>query len=533
MNSKLGAYIAPYHDPEKWRNYLKAIHPNWVRILMPGADSTGAVSDVYKHAMGSDISLRWWDLDDGGEGNKWSKFEDPVASAKADVRDMVKRVESMEAQAAREGLPFPSRDFIWFNTPNEPPIQNLEMRDAIALNAATIVREAAKFGFGTMALEISVGNPHEWPPVWGWAKVVFDALRETDGVLALHEYWQPEGPHHVWTDHEGKERVDWGALAGRYLHLDYDGPIVITEAGVDGRIFNRFATPDTGYLKFMDAHKYAAQMKEYLREVREDSRIESVLPFITDVPDKEWESFNTLYAQDAFVTMLGELANEKQPIPTTDNTTVFVPSVHKPVVVDTGDPVVPHVAAGVVDPFVARSIFGVESGGKGFNDDGTLKIRFEAHIFKRYVPKNRYEAHFRYDEGDYLNAYYRQSIHHSWIPYHNSQKLEWEALTLAATLDQEAAYLSTSFGAAQIMGFNHARVGFPSASAMATAFARDFNYHIIAFFNYVLSDSTLLEAIRTKNWREIARLYNGSGLVDLYSARLEAEYKRIVEAFNG
>jgi hypothetical protein len=526
---KFGAYTAPQHDPDKWKKYLFDIDPPWVRILMPGDSPTQVVSDHFQLCKDAEISLRWWDLDDGGEPNKRAKILRGATAAKVDVQEAVRRIEVMENDAARHGMPFPPRSQLWLNTLNEKPTWEVELRPLIVEYEVAFINEAAKFGLGTMAGEWNVGHPSEWPPQWGWYKPVIDAIGKCDGVLSIHEYWQPGGPMHEWTDHAGNSRKDWGALAGRYQHIPYDVTIVVTETGVDGRIFNHHATPDTGFAKFMSTDAYAHQMRQYLNEVKKDKRIACVLPFITDYHDSEWASFDTLPAHVAFENMLREMDHEKQPsVPVT----VHIPSLHsggnggQP---DVQPPAGPSagVHAATLNPYVLNAILQVESNGQGFNADGRLKIRFEAHIFERYIPKNIFDAHFRYDKNDILSAYYRHSIHNPWMSIHIDQSGEYTALEIARTINNDAALMSTSFGAAQIMGFNFRRVGFATPQEMMAAFLADPAYHTISLLTYCLNDLQLVTAIASRDWRTIARLYNGPGLVDLYSVRLEKAYKRL------
>ncbi|MDI9548423.1 MAG: N-acetylmuramidase domain-containing protein, partial [Chloroflexota bacterium] len=115
-----------------------------------------------------------------------------------------------------------------------------------------------------------------------------------------------------------------------------------------------------------------------------------------------------------------------------------------------------------------------------------------------------------------------------WAIHTGSQADEWRAFELAGRLDYRAAVESISMGRPQIMGFNHARVGYPTAEAMFAAFARRQDgeaAQIIAMLNYMLSDAELVRAIRQRDWREIARRYNGSGSVETYSPLLEAAWR--------
>lgn len=524
---KLGVYLAPHHDPAKWQEYIRAIDPNFVRILMPGDAPVDIVSQVHQAAPEADISLRWWDLDDGGESNKRAKFVDPQKAAEFDVKEMAGRLEAMERVASKNGLPWPRRDQLWFNAANEPPTWEHALRPAIATYSWVGTKRANLYGIGYMAGEIAVGHPDEWPPTYEWLQEVFYNLIKYDGILALHEYWQQEGPHHEWTDANGNTRKDWGALAGRYTHLKANVRIAITEAGVEGAIYERNPRPDVGWAKFMDPDTYANQTKAYLIEVGKDSRIETVLPFITDYQDDQWKSFDTLSVGAGYDRILSELGESSPPdVPAKPPVEPRLPDIRhggdgggtSP----GGGVVLPSVSS--LDPFVVRAILDVESNGRGFQQ-GQLVIRFEARVFEKYISKNIFDAHFRYDPDDVFSGWYRSTIHNEWVPYHDNQTREWEALDIATAISTEKALLSTSMGSAQVMGFNYARCGFPSVHEMYEALGDDEIYHVIALYNYVLSDPKLVEAVRAKDWRTIATLYNGTGAVDIYAARLEKSYK--------
>ena len=55
----------------------------------------------------------------------------------------------------------------------------------------------------------------------------------------------------------------------------------------------------------------------------------------------------------------------------------------------------------------------------------------------------------------------------SWRTLHGTgQDAEWAAFEMARRLDETAAMRSISMGASQIMGFNHAAIGYASAREM-------------------------------------------------------------------
>ncbi len=493
---------------------------------MKGSHDWSTISKVHELCPDADISIRWWDIDDGGEAQKLEKLKDPNGSASRDTVEMWNRYFEMEMMA--QGHPWPKRSQVWFNTMNEPPIWT-DLRDDIALNNWKMVQYMDDINneVHMMVGEINVGHPAEWPPQWEWFAEVFHWITKCGGGLGLHEYWQQEGPHHRWTDEKGNARSDWGALAGRYLHLKENVPIYITECGVDGRIFNRHQAPETGWQKFMKADEYAKQVGEYLMEIGMDSRIKWATPFLTDYQDAQWWSFDTLPAHvelDSVVTFVEGASLPPVPPPLPQTITVL-PSIKNGTATTTGNKAV-TLTNGLIDPLVAMAVLDVESGGEDDLDDG-LKIRFEAHIFEDYVDKATFDQHFSYNPGNILEAHYRVSPNDPWKPIHTGQQYdEYKALGVAEQINQEAAYKSTSMGMAQVMGFNHKRIGYPSATAMYDAFIENNATHLIAFFNFVLSDPELMKAVQNKDWREIARRYNGSGFVELYSQRLEAAYKR-------
>lgn len=76
----------------------------------------------------------------------------------------------------------------------------------------------------------------------------------------------------------------------------------------------------------------------------------------------------------------------------------------------------------------------------------------------------------------------------------------------------EIAHKSTSFGAFQIMGFNHKDCGFNSAVEMSDAFHKDPMWEQVkAFLNFCkhYREGELLNAMREGNFTRIAYLYNG------------------------
>lgn len=93
----------------------------------------------------------------------------------------------------------------------------------------------------------------------------------------------------------------------------------------------------------------------------------------------------------------------------------------------------------------------------------------------------------------------------------------------AYSANPEAALRATSWGAAQIMGFNHIHAGYPTARGMVEAMAYSEDNHLRIFAAYVAT-AGLVTHLRAKNWRAFARGYNGSGQVDVYADKLKEAY---------
>jgi hypothetical protein len=180
-------------------------------------------------------------------------------------------------------------------------------------------------------------------------------------------------------------------------------------------------------------------------------------------------------------------------------------------------------------PAAAVGVLCVESSGQGMTDAGRLIIRFEHHVFWDRWGKHHpdaFGAHFAFDRTKRWTGHkYRLRATDPWKPAHVGQGTEWEAFSLARTLHEPAALQSISMGAPQIMGFNHAAIGYDSARAMFDRFAADERYHILGLFDFVKGGartSRMLEALRRREFEQFATHYNGNGQAAVYGARIRA-----------
>ena len=170
----------------------------------------------------------------------------------------------------------------------------------------------------------------------------------------------------------------------------------------------------------------------------------------------------------------------------------------------------------------------VESSGKGFeqNNSDKMIIRFENHKFWRYWGKQnstQYNQHFRYrSDKVWLGHEWRKSINDDWQPFHGRQITEWEVFEFALLLNEEAALLSISMGAPQIMGFNHERIGYRTVTEMFEAFSSHIQYQIAGLFEFF--SPQMLQYLRNHDFIDFASMYNGAGQKAVYGEKIQKHY---------
>lgn len=170
---------------------------------------------------------------------------------------------------------------------------------------------------------------------------------------------------------------------------------------------------------------------------------------------------------------------------------------------------------------VLLAILEVESGGDAFDAQGRLIILPERHIFYRYLPKKLRSRALR---RRLATASWSRSNYKDLGQKGSSKR--WDLLQRMAQLDEEAALKSASYGAAQIMGFNHKMCGYDNVSDFVRAMADSDAAQINAFVAF-LESAGLTGALRERNFEAIARTYNGPGQVRRYAALMQRAYRRL------
>ena len=156
-----------------------------------------------------------------------------------------------------------------------------------------------------------------------------------------------------------------------------------------------------------------------------------------------------------------------------------------------------------------RAVIDVESRG-GFLSDKRPKILFERHYFSRLTGKR-----FDGQHPDIANPTYGGYL---------GGTREYGRLEKAIELDRDAALKSASWGAFQIMGDNHAMVGFADVGDFVKAMVKDEAGQLDAFVAFVKSARLDDELIR-RDWAGFARGYNGPAYKRWkYDEKLAAAY---------
>ena len=144
-----------------------------------------------------------------------------------------------------------------------------------------------------------------------------------------------------------------------------------------------------------------------------------------------------------------------------------------------------------------KAVIAVESSGSWLQKDGRPIIRFESHIFSD-LTNNLYDK----DYPKISSKRYNPSLNLS------SSEKEYSRFDIAKNLNQTAALKSASYGAFQIMGFNHAIVGFKNVQDFYQAMHSP-KEQLKAFGQFLINNS-LVKSLRNKDWKGFAYSYNGS-----------------------
>ena len=158
-----------------------------------------------------------------------------------------------------------------------------------------------------------------------------------------------------------------------------------------------------------------------------------------------------------------------------------------------------------------RAVVDVESKG-GFLPDCRPRILFERHKFSAFTD-HAYDATHpaisARQPGGYLGG-----------------AREYDRLEEALALDREAALKSASWGAFQIMGFNHAAAGYEGVESFVAAMVSGHAAQLDAFVTFIRA-AGLAPALAAQDWPAFARGYNGPAYTRFaYDTKIAEAYAR-------
>jgi hypothetical protein len=174
-----------------------------------------------------------------------------------------------------------------------------------------------------------------------------------------------------------------------------------------------------------------------------------------------------------------------------------------------------------------RAVAQVEGAGRGFLPAWPGRsvhvgprsplILFERHVFHRETG-----GRFSADHPDLSGARWDRSFYVGGVG-------EWGRLERAAVLDRRAALRSCSWGAFQVMGFNHQLAGYHGVEVFARVHSNDERGHLDAWCTF-LDRRGLADELRDGAWAEFARQYNGPGYArNAYDRKLAEAAGRFTE----
>jgi hypothetical protein len=177
-----------------------------------------------------------------------------------------------------------------------------------------------------------------------------------------------------------------------------------------------------------------------------------------------------------------------------------------------------------VAPSIVKAVIEVESGGSGFNPDGTAKIQFEGHIFYRELKRRGINpADYQAGNEDIIYPSFTSR-------FVLGQKAEYKQLAKALDICREAALLSTSWGLFQIMGFNYPSCGFRNVEDFVEAHKESEAKQLEAFCVFLRTNGLIFHLVK-QDWATFARRYNGPAFeVNKYDQKLKKAYEKFKTA---
>jgi len=159
------------------------------------------------------------------------------------------------------------------------------------------------------------------------------------------------------------------------------------------------------------------------------------------------------------------------------------------------------------------AVLKVETAGCGFDSSRRPRILFERHKFSA-ATGGRYDKDYPDISSPEPGGY-------------GAADSQYERLAAAIALDREAALNSTSWGIAQIMGFNAIAAGYTNVECMVASMQESEGAQLLSMAHF-LESSKLGDALRRRDWAAFASGYNGPNYrMNQYDTRLAAAFQSL------
>lgn len=181
-----------------------------------------------------------------------------------------------------------------------------------------------------------------------------------------------------------------------------------------------------------------------------------------------------------------------------------------------------------VDVAAIRAVTEVESLGGGFWPSGQIKILYERHVMYRQLAMVISPEQLHQHQNASPNLVNPMAGGYA-TGAHAAERGQAEHLRLksARLIHKTLSLEACSWGMFQIMGFHWRNLGYESAVDFVLTLSKSEANQLEAFCRFVESNTQLINALRTHDWVQFARLYNGKNFAkNKYDTRLRDAHKQ-------
>lgn len=157
-----------------------------------------------------------------------------------------------------------------------------------------------------------------------------------------------------------------------------------------------------------------------------------------------------------------------------------------------------------------------------------MRIRFEADVFRRLIPKQDEADFFTFFEIDSSSTgvhRFRGDKLDPWIEYHNDPAIEWDAFEQALAINPDAALRAIRYGTTGILGNDHNLAGYNTPQEMFDAYMANPDNRIIGKLDYIKSNPNSLVNLRLQDWAAFSAIYPDTFVGPTLAAQAQAYFE--------